>query len=429
MEAYALQWLTLVSGKSLYAGISGDDRYWTETELRLFQDKASFDKFDQYAGNTSTVFQTWLQHPDFDSFWKPIYLSPESIAKIQLPVLEITGYRDDDEPASLSFYRDHLRSSDPETLNRFFFIVGPWNHVGTREPKPVVWNEEFGPASLVDMRLLQKQWFDWTLKSGTKPAFLKDHVLYYVQGYGAECWKHASTLDAAAKTSRVLYLEPGAGAKSVFQSGSLAGQSSDSSPTIFVSDPNDLRSAETSRVAYGKIVLHEDEPGFDLHGNGLVYQTSPFPAAAEMDGVAELHLWLQIDAPDTDLAYSLYLVTPNGKTHWLSTSRVRARYRRGLEHGEPITQGQPEEYTFPSGWWVAQRIPKGSYLRVIVEAVNQPEMQKNWNSMKPVSEQAGADAKVARIQLFQESQHRSRLVLPMGDPSAPCTMTNLLSEP
>lgn len=278
----------------------------------------------------ATVFQTWLAHPDFDAFWRP----------------------------------------------------------STRAPKARVWNEEFGPASLLDMRKLQLEWYDWTLRSGKKPDFLAQHVAYYVQGPGAECWKYADTLDTAAVRSQVLYLHSSGGAKSVFDSGDLASQPADAGADSFVSDPNDLTAAQSLRESEGKIVLPVGDPGLDLHGNGVIYHAGPFPQDAELDGSIAPHLWLAVDAPDIDLGYALYLITPDGKAHWLTSDRLRARYRNGLERAEAVIPGKPEEYVLPAGRWFAQRIPKGSYLRLILEAVNLPEMQKNWNSMKPVSEQS-----------------------------------------
>jgi uncharacterized protein len=424
MEADALQWLTFTSGRSLYSGLYSDDEYWRETDARAFTDKAPFNRLDVYAGNTSTVFQTWLQHPDFDSFWQPIYLSSESIAKIDLPVLEISGYRDDDEAASLSFYRDHVRAKSPAALERFYLILGPWDHPGTRAPQPTVWNEAFGAASLLDMLRLQREWYDWILRSGTPPAFLRKHVAYYVQGQGAECWKYADSLDTVPAQAQTLYLTSATGAKSVFESGRLTRAPADGSPDSFVSDPNDLTAAQARRESEGKIVLPAGEAGFELHGNGVVYHTAAFEKESELDGSIALHLWLKVDAPDTDIAYELHLVTPDGKTHWLTSSRLRARYRHGLERGEPIRPGQAEEYVFPTSQWFAQRVPQGSYLRLIIAAVNQPEMQKNWNSMKPVSEQSGADARIAKIRVLHEAGHRSYIVLPAGDPQAACTASN-----
>jgi putative CocE/NonD family hydrolase len=420
MEADALQWLTLVSGRSLYSGLFSDDTFWRETTARAFEEKAPFDKLDEYAGNTSTVFQTWLAHPDFDGFWEPIYLAPERIAGIDLPVLEISGYRDDDEAASISFYRDHLQSKHPSALERFYLILGPWDHPGTRAPKARVWNEEFGAASLLDMRKLQLEWYDWILRSGTKPEFLAQHVAYYVQGAGAECWKYADSLDTAAVRSQVLYLDSSGGAKSVFESGQLQSRSADAGADSFVSDPNDLTAAQSLRESEGKIVLPAGDPGLDLHGNGVVYHSGPFQGDAELDGSIALHIWLKVDAPDTDLGYALYLITPDGKAHWLTSDRLRARYRHGLERAEAISSEEPEEYVLPAGRWFAQRVSKGSYLRLILEAVNLPEMQKNWNSMKPVSEQSGPDGRVATIHVLHDSNHPSRLILPLGDPAAAC---------
>jgi uncharacterized protein len=420
METDALQWLTLVSGRSLYSGLYSDQTFWRETTARAFRDKAPFDKLDQYVGNTSTVFQTWLAHPDFDAFWQPIYLAPERIASIDLPVLEISGYRDDDEPASISFYRDHLQSKSPSALEHFYLILGPWDHPGTRAPQARVWHEEFGPASLLDMRELQLQWYDWILRTGTKPEFLAQHVAYYVQGQGAECWKYADSLDTAAARAQVLYLSSVSGARGVFESGRLESRPADAGADSFISDPSELGDAQSQTESEGKIIIPLGEPGLDLHGNGVVYQTGPFQQDAELDGSIALRLWLQIDAPDTDLEYALYLITPEGKAHWLSSQRLRARYRHGLERGEAIPEGSAEEYVFPAAQWFAQRISKGSYLRLIVQAVNTPETQKNWNSMKPVSQQSGADARVATLRLLHDATHPSRLVLPLGDPAAAC---------
>jgi len=420
METDALQWLTLVSGRVLHSGLYSDDAFWRETIVRAFQEKAPFDELDRYVGNTTTVFQTWLAHPDLDAYWRPLYLAPERIAGIRLPVLEISGYRDDDEAASISFYRDHLQSKDALALERFFLILGPWDHPGTRAPKERVWNEEFGPASLLDMRKLQLEWYDWILRSGKKPDFLAKRVAYYVQGAGAECWKYADTLDGAAVRSEVLYLKSSGGARSVFNSGELASEPADGGAESFISDPNDLSAAQSLRESEGKIVLPAGDPGLDLHGNGVIYHTGRFTKEAELDGSIGLHLWLEVDAPDADLGYALYLITPDGKAHWLTSDRLRARYRHGLDRAEAIAPGKPEEYVLPAGRWFAQRIPKGSYLRLILEAVNLPEMQKNWNSMKPVSEQSGADGRVATIRVLHDSSHPSRLILPLGEPAAPC---------
>ena len=134
----------------------------------------------------------------------------------------------------------------------------------------------------------------------------------------------------------------------------------------------------------------------------------------------DLDIWLTADVPDTDLLAQLYLIYPDGHAHALTETVMRARYRNSLEQAEPIHQGQPEKYHFSPGWWFGMRASAGSRLRLIVSSLNDPAFEKNYNSMKTVEEQTGADARVGHIQLLQDAQHPSVLTVPLGDPKAPC---------
>jgi hypothetical protein len=178
----------------------------------------------------------------------------------------------------------------------------------------------------------------------------------------------------------------------------------------WVSDPNDLSAAAVTAA----------QPGADLHGNGLIFHSAPFSEVTEIDGRMDLKLWLSIDAPDTDLRANLYLVSPDGKSHPLTETMLRTRYRNSEEHPEPIHENQPEEYHFDPGHWFAVRAAKGSQLRLILGSLNDPSYEKNWNSMKPVAEQTGRDARVAHIRLLQSPEHASTLTLPLGDTGVSC---------
>lgn len=409
--AYGLQWLTYTSGHVLYEGVFRDNTLWSNAATRLFLAKAPFSQWDKYAGNTTTVFQTWLKHPDFDDFWQAIAVPREKIAAINLPILVITGANDGDQPGTLSYYKDHITATDPKALDSYYLVIGPWDHPGTREPKADFGGEHYGPASLIDVLRLHREWYDWTMKSGTKPAFLEKHVAYYVAGPKAECWKYADSLSTVPSKPLTFYLDATGGAASIYHSGTLQPSPAKATGGSFLSDPNDLSAAADHP---------SDPPGADLHGDGLIFHSAPFAEDTEIDGKIDLRLSLSIDAPDTDIGYELHLITPDGKSHELTESLVRVRYRNSLEHPEPIHQNQPEEYRLDPGQWFAVRAPKGSELRLIVGALNTPYLEKNWNSMKPVAEQSGADAHVAHIQLLQTPDHPSTLTLPIGDPSATC---------
>jgi len=411
---YELQWLTLTSGKVLYASVFGDGTLWENAAKRLYLAKAPFQQFDKFAGNTTTVFQQWIAHPEIDSYWKQMALSREQVAGIGLPVLVLTGAQDGDQLGTLSYYDDHIASADQKVLENYFVVIGPWDHPGTREPKADFGGQHYGAASLLDVLRLHREWYDYTMKAGKKPAFLQKPVAYYVAGSGAECWKYADSLATVTSKSRTYYLDATGGAASVYHSGSLSDSLTESSGGAvggsFVSDPNDLTAAETFK----------GQSGGDLRGDGLIFHTAPFKEATEIDGKVDLRLWLSIDAADTDLGYELDLIDSDGKVRFLTNSEMRARYRNSLEHAEAVPENQPLEYHFSADQWFAMRAPKGSQLRLIVSSLNSPSLEKNWNSMKPVAEQSGADAHAAHITLLQTKEHPSTLTIPLGDPSATC---------
>jgi uncharacterized protein len=48
-----------------------------------------------------------------------------------------------------------------------------------RTPTDEVAGVKFGSGAIVDLNDLHRQWYDWTMKAGPKPAFLKNQVAYY----------------------------------------------------------------------------------------------------------------------------------------------------------------------------------------------------------------------------------------------------------
>lgn len=203
-------------------------------------------------------------------------------------------------------------------------------------------------------------------------------------------------------------------ANDVFHSGVLRSGQGEGAPDYFVSDPNDLSAAEGTGA----------QDGLNLKGDGVVYHTEPFAEATEIDGYSRLRVWLATDVPDVDLAYTVDAILQSGDVAAISSGAIRARYRHGTDHAEAIPKGEPQEYDFGDQVWTATRLPAGARLRLVLSGLNSPEMEKNWNSMKPVAEQTGADAAVAHISVLHDGAHPSRLTVPMGDVRAACSGSN-----
>jgi putative CocE/NonD family hydrolase len=407
--SYDIQWLTYTSGKTGNVNFFGESSFWIRKFQEMYLKQQPFNTLDQIAGNTSTVFQKWLEHPTYDSYWQTLAPTPEQYAKMNIPILTVTGDYDGDQPGAMSYYREHMKYGNPETKAKHYLIVGPWDHAGTRTPRKEVGGLTFGDASMLDMDDLHRRWYDWTLKNGSKPEFLKKRVAYYVVGPGAENWKYADDLDSIATAHRKLYLTSQAGtANDVFHSGEMVEQPPASAPDKFVYDPNDLRPAELEKEAIGKTITDE-RYALNLLGNGVVYHSPPFPEAAELTGNVKLTVWMAMDVPDTDFSASLYEILPDGTSVHLSADALRARYRESLREAKPVTPGQITRYDFGGFTWFSRRVSKGSRLRLVLNCINSISYEKNYNSGGRVETESGKDAHIAHVTVYHDAEHPSAL--------------------
>jgi putative CocE/NonD family hydrolase len=415
--SYDMQWLTFTSGHAKNEVTFGDGTLWVQKFRELYLAHLPFRQLDRVIGNPSPVFQRWLDHPTDDGYWQGMVPTPEQFARIDLPILTITGDYDGDQPGALAYYRDHLRYAPAAVRDRHYLIIGPWDHSGTRTPKAQVGGLTFGDASVLDLNDLHKQWYDWTMKDGPRPKFLEDKVSYYVVGPGAETWKRAGSLAAIGAERRTFYLGSTEGqAGDVFHSGRLtdARPAADAAPDRYVYDPLDDRpgKAEGEDQSSGYI-LSQFGP-LHLFGEGVVYHSEPFAEATEVSGQVKLTLWMALDVPDTDFAAELYEIQPDGGSVLLTRSLLRARYRDSMQKESLVPQGEAVRYDFNGFPWFSRRIAKGSRLRLVVGALNTTEVEKNYNSGGVVAEETAKDARTAHVTVLHDAAHPSALEIPIG---------------
>ena len=122
--------------------------------------------------------RTYLDHPTPDAYLDTFNPTDEQFARFDLPILTITGHYDDDQPGAMEYYKRHMLRASPAARGKHYLLMGPWNHSGTRTPKTEFDGLKVGEASKLDMNSLHKAWYDWTMKSGQPPEFLKQRVAY-----------------------------------------------------------------------------------------------------------------------------------------------------------------------------------------------------------------------------------------------------------
>jgi putative CocE/NonD family hydrolase len=414
---YDMQWLTFVSGKAGQDKIFGDSNFWSAQFRRWYEAHAPFSELDKWIGNPSPIFHAWIEHPSQDAYWDGYSPTAEQYAKLDLPILTITGHYDGDQPGAMAFYRAYMAHATEAGRDRHYLIIGPWDHPGTRTPQAEVAGLKFGDASLLDMNALHKSWYDWTMKSGARPEFLKDKVAFYV--VGEEAWRYAPTLDAVTARAEPWYLDSVAGrANDVFAAGSLDKRKpSASKPDSYVYDPLDTSPAEWESIDVPNGLT--DQRGLlNSSGKMLVYHTPPFAADTDIAGFFKLSAWISLDQKDTDFVAAIYEIKSDGSSVSLSDDLLRARYRKSFRDAELVKPGAVERYDFDHFTFQARRIAKGSRLRLVIAPINSQWSQKNYGSGGVVANESGKDARKVTVTLYHDAARPSALYIPLAAKSS-----------
>ena len=371
-----------------------ESSYWISKYRQRYLEHIPFRQLDTVVGNPSPHFQKWIKHRMPDDYLDAMVPGTSDYARMDLPILTITGHYDGDQPGAMTYYRRHMEHGSQKGRNRHYLLIGPWDHAGTRTPADEVGGLKFGKASVLDLNNLHREWYDWTMKDGPKPRFLEKRVTYYVAG--ADVWKYADRLETIPAKPEVFYLtSPDGGAKDAFRSGTLSRtKPGKGSPASYVYDPLDVRPAELEREAI-KNELTDQRHALSLSGNGLVYHSEPIAEATEITGYLKLIAWIALDVPDTDFAVSVSEIKADGTFIALAEDMKRARYRKSLRKEQLVTPGSIERYEFASFRFFSRRLEKGSRLRLVFSSPNSIYLEKNYNSGGDVAAESRNDANCA----------------------------------
>lgn len=409
-SSYAARWLAFVQGRASQGALFGDSDYWNARYMEMHRQGRPFAELDEVTGVSSRVFERWIEHPHMDDYWRAPSPDPDDYARLDLPILTVTGHFDGDQPGALRYVREHMEHGSPSGRAQHHVLIGPWSHGGTRAPESELGGLTFADTAALDMDRLHREWFDWVLRDGEKPALLEDRVVYYVMG--ADRWRSAPSLDAVADTTRRLYLSsPSGPADGPFSPGELAPEPPERPDADrYVYDPRDTADVATLRQMEEGMT----GPGAAwLDGPKLVYQSRPLEESVEVSGRMRLDAWIEMDVPDTDLAARVYEVRPTGRTIRLGETELRARHRLGVDTTALVEPGAVHRYRFDRFFWFSRRLEEGSRIRLVVAPLNTPAVQKNYNSGGDPMEESVEDARTATVRLHMSPDRPSALVLPV----------------
>ncbi len=360
-----------------------DDAGWRALDEDWYKHGRRYREYPKLPGKPSTVFRGWLNHPSYDRYWQKFVPFRAEFARINVPVLSMTGYFADGEMGALYYFTEHHRH-DPRANHTLF--IGPYDD-GTihRTPSNVLRGYVVDPAAVVDLRELRFEWFDYALKGAKKPALLADRVNYQVMESNE--WRHAPSLEALGKEPLRFYLEPTPGSEELNKLVTEKGEKSEFLPQLF--DLTDRGDVAWRPSAF--IVTRSLKPP-----NGELFVSEPLKQPLEIGGLVTGSLDFTVNKVDVDLSISMYELRPDGEyiTLFEPAYAFRASYARDRVTRHLLLAGPRQQLPFRNERLMGRKLAAGSRVVLVLGINKRADQQVNYGTGDDVSEESIEDADV-----------------------------------
>ncbi len=366
-------------------------------------------------GQSVDFFQTALDHPSYDSFWKSVS-TIEHLDRIRVPVFAVGGWYDNFAESDLAAFQGLARKSEVDRV-----MIGPWPH----NMLATFSNVDFGPQAKIALRTYQLEWFDYWLKNPEAgkqavPAVAKPRVRIFVMG--ANVWRDEEEWPLARTRWTSLYLSSNGHANGLAGDGSLSRyQQRDRKVDQFVYDPHKPVPTVGGAVCcnpkhfpWGPM----DQRTVEQRKDVLVFTGRELTEDMEVTGPVRVKLYVATSAPDTDFTAKLVDVFPDGSARNLTDGILRLRYRDSLE--KPVLAKPGEIYAITVDAGVTSNVfRKGHRIRVEISSSNFPRFTRNLNTGRGLADDTLLRSATETI--YHDRKHPSQIVLPVIPAAAQLT--------
>ncbi|WP_292008530.1 CocE/NonD family hydrolase [Chryseobacterium sp.] len=375
---YILSWLNRVSNHKMTDNADfNNGKKWYSIYKKWYESGVSFRKLDSISGKPNAIFQKWLDHPSYDSYWKTMIPYKDDFSNIDIPVLTTTGYYDADQLGALYYLKEHYSYNKNA---EHYMVIGPYDHQSVdRMIKTSFRGYTIDPAARIDFEQLYLEWFNYVLKNKEKPALLKDKINYQLMGSNE--WKSKSSISDLDRDGMKWFFNH---EKDVFLLTAKPDKKSFSRLTVDLKDRSD--SNELLNLKYN-IVDKEI-----YLKNNLIFTTAPFDQSFDFSGQFSGELNFSVNKRDVDLYFSLYEKTVDNKYFLLSTCVTRASYAKNREQRNLLALGKKESIPIQNSEFVSKRIKKGSRLILMIGITKSPFWQINYGTGGDISNETIKDA-------------------------------------
>ncbi len=430
-----VQWKAALSGnphlKAIFPVVSGCDDYtdrffstggamklgnrllWLSSNMRapgftppdftLFVRHLPVKEADRAAtGQKVAMYQTALEHPTYDSYWKSIS-TRERLEQIRIPVFSVGGWYDNFVQSDLEAFTLLRRLG--RTAHA---MIGPWAHSMSIPFEGVSFGHE-GSAPVLRMQL---DWFDrWLKNDSTKARYAPLRIFVM----GVNRWRDEQEWPLARAVATPFYLAARHGANSVLGDGILAAHPlKRSRADRFVYDPANPAPTRGGGTCCNPKIFPwgpMDQSPVEKRRDVLVYTSPVLEKDLEVTGPVKAVLWVSTSARDTDFTVKLLDVAPGGRATNLTDGILRLRYREGLDRAMPAKPGAVYRILVDAG--VTSNVFRAGHpIRVEISSSNFPRFDRNPNTGGPLAPETRFVKAEQRV--YQGGANASHLLLPVA---------------
>lgn len=352
---------------------------------------------DRSLGFDIRHFQDWLDHPSYDSYWRPLNLESRA-DEMSVPALNIGGWYDAFLRSTIGSYVTMTKEARTEEARRNQrLVIGPWPHGWNRTTK--TGDLDFGSEALIDWDALHLDWFEYWMKGG-EPIESAPIRLFVM---GENVWRDEYEWPLARTNYTPYYLH---------QDGSLSSTPPEAGDASlgYTYDPMDPVETVGGNIMRVKVRGPRDQRPLDSREDILRFVTPAFEEKMEITGPLTAHLYASSSATDTDFMVKLVVVRPDGFSFNLADGVIRARYREGFENPVLIEPGEILRYEIDV-WATSYVLQPGERLRVDVTSSNFPRLNRNPNTGAPFGETT--ELIPAEQRIYLSAEYPSHIVLPV----------------
>jgi uncharacterized protein len=372
---------------------------------------------DSIFRNTIPTWNHFVEHPDYDEFWKKQSLSYR-LSEPTVPILHVGGYWDQEDCYGPQKAYAVLEKKDMQSRN--YIVMGPWNHGGwTSGAGDKLGNIQFGtPTGEKFRKEIQAAWFNYHLK-GKGDGRFPEATMFQT---GTNEWKTYSHWPPAEANVRNMYLGESGSlsfAPPREQGGFDSYVSDPATPVPYRQRPIEATYGPNSRWYTW---LTEDQRFVHNRPDVASWSTEPLAEDIIVTGNVLAELFASTSGTDSDWIVKLIDVYPDrdeqrlemsGYQLMIAADVFRGRYRNNFEKPEPVRPGEVNKYTIDLHG-INHVFRKGHRIMVQIQSTWFPIIDRNPQRFVPnIFRATTADFIKVTQKVFRSPQYPTHIKLPV----------------